>query len=278
MFIDESQYGSFEFLGAEWDNDSVIRKLKGRKVVELHLNETSVDDDFFQSLQLKNLRRLYLNSSILGDAGVADALERCFCLECLRLSTPLVTDDSMSLIPKHQTIVDISLVESSVTDSGLHYLSRLPNLSSLDISNLQISDEGISSIRSKTIDRLSFDNCPITGTGFSAWNVSDKCLVSASGSMLNSAGFSKICEAFPHLWEFAFARTGVCNDWLKLLPKKSPISEIVLEHTKITAAGIEWLLNNRQVFSLYADASQVNEELTKMVSKKEECDLCVEQE
>jgi len=123
MFIDESQYGSFEFLGAEWDNDSVIRKLKGRKVVELHLNETSVDDDFFQSLQLKNLRRLYLNSSILGDAGVADALERCFCLECLRLSTPLVTDDSMSLIPKHQTIVDISLVESSVTDSGLHYLS-----------------------------------------------------------------------------------------------------------------------------------------------------------
>ena len=266
MFINES--GTVEFHGNEWNNESVIAKLEGLCVTQLHLIDTEVDDHFFERVPLEDLEGLYVSSSIIGDLGIVVALKRFRLTTLYIMSAKRVSDESMRFISECSSLREISLQGTRITNKGMPFLSTLHSLLALNISDLEITDDGLSSIHSRTIDRLSFENTLITGTGFSTWNLSSKVLVNANGSQLNDEGFSVMCEAFTHLWEIAISQTNVTDEGLKSLSGEHPINEFSLEHSAITVKGIEWLVENTEVGCLYVDASQVTDSLAEEFSKK----------
>lgn len=275
MFIDESQFGSVEFHGDEWDNHNVIEKLDELSVTELHLVETKVDDHFFQRLPLENLNGLFISSRIIGDFGIRRACER-FCLETLSISAPRVTDYVMESISECNTISGLTLTGTSVTDEGMAFLSKMPRLWSLNISDMAITDSGISSVGSNTIDQIIFENCSITGTGFSTWNIPSKSQVNANGSRLNDTGFFVVCEAFAHLWEVSAARTDLADRGLRSLAGKKPINEFSVENSRITLAGIEWLFENIEVGNLFVDPGQVSSDFVEIAASKEGFELAID--
>jgi hypothetical protein len=147
-------------------DDGAIRSLaRSHSLRELNVSETSISNEGLTALaDFKNLKVLHLTCPNITDEGIRSisALNQ---LERLVLSLTAVTDVGLSQLTLH-TLRDLDIWGTEVTDAGLVALvANCPNLKSLNLMNLDISDDGLRSISSLKLERLDLCSTDITDAG-----------------------------------------------------------------------------------------------------------------
>jgi len=146
--------------------------------------------DFRKITELKNLKELYLESTLISENCVF--LSECDSLEKLSMeSCPLLVDDMVQKIITpltrlsqlnlgYSNISDVSLVHVAnlvklvhldlhccyaISDIGMEILSHMANLTHLDISNLAITDEALANLNKlKLLRYLRFSSAQVDMT------------------------------------------------------------------------------------------------------------------
>ena len=114
----------------------------------LDLNESFANDDGLAKVALfKNLETLLVWQTDVTDEGLAviGKLPKLKKLQLKALGD--VTDDGMDHVAKAATLVDLDLSESGVTDEGLAKLHGLENLTTLNVANTAITEDGLNAIK-----------------------------------------------------------------------------------------------------------------------------------
>lgn len=114
----------------------------------LDLNESFANDDGLAKVApFKNLETLLVWQTDVTDAGLAvvGELPKLNKLQLKALGD--VTDAGMDHVAKATMLVDLDLSESGVTDEGLAKLHGLKNLTTLNVANTAITEDGIDAIK-----------------------------------------------------------------------------------------------------------------------------------
>lgn len=246
--------------GKKWTNERIFEKVGDRKIKSLELHNTTADDALLMNLAERgSLTSLDLSSDYVTDDGIRALVESC-ALETLMLRrAPLVTDECLAAIANCSTLCELYLAGTSVTDEGIPVIAKLPDLWSLDISHTQITDVGLRRIASKQIELISFDECEITGAGFSSWSVTDKMSFYTVGSQLDDEGFAIACHAFPFLWNIIIEKTNVTSNGLRALAGQKT-NTLRIHGSPIDRDGVLWVLENLPIEMVEADPSQFSVE------------------
>lgn len=247
------------FRGAKWTTERIMARMAGRRIRSLELYDTAADDDLLRALaEVGSLTTLHVSSSLITDAGVGALARKCGLQSLLIRKAPLVTNKSLRDISVCLSLKELFLGGTSVTDEGIGLVRALPDLCSLDISQTQITDNGLRRIASNRIELISFDDVAVTGTGFSTWSFPEKMSFSTKRSSLNDEGFAVACQAFPVLWNLVMEFTDVTTSGLSALAGQAP-TMIRINGSKIDRRGVLWLIKNTEVESIEVDPSQFSE-------------------
>jgi Leucine-rich repeat (LRR) protein len=126
-------------------------------VVHIDLSgEDFADEDLRHLRQFRNLRRLSLADTKVGDAGlehIAELRE----LEMLYLrGCDRITNDGLRHLQGLTNLRDLTITSDQVTNDGIQHLAGLKNLESLDLSEVSITDEGVKHLHGLTRLKLLF--------------------------------------------------------------------------------------------------------------------------
>lgn len=248
-----------ELRGKRWGNDLVLAKMQDKKVTSLGLFNTAVDDAFLRRISAEGtLRSLHITSDLITDGGIIAVAESCQ-IESLLLSDVVnVTDRALIAIAGCQTLRELYLGGTAITDQGIGLLRQLPDLWSLVINNTRITDAGIRSLGPNTINLISFANCGVEGLGCSTWRQNKKMSFYSDGSKLSDEGFATVCSSFSRMWTVSISDTNVGDVGIKALLGQCP-AMLRIAGTRITKAGIEWIVDSLPVELLEIDSTQMSE-------------------
>ena len=248
-----------DFIGRKWTNEKILQKIGAKRIRSLGLLDTSADDVLLHELADRtSLTSLEIDSDLISDEGIASIVRACKIVSLLLQNAPQVTDAVLPAIVSCRTLRELYLINSQVSDHGIGVLSGLPDLHALSLCDTAITDAGIDAIASRSIDLISFDRCPIVGTGFASWSHDQKMSFYAEGSSLDDEGFVAACGALPWMWNVVIADTDVGDRGVMALGPDGPTG-IRLRGSKVTSKGIEWLVRNTPVQGIEADNSQITE-------------------
>lgn len=244
------------FRGAKWTTDAILSKIGTRRIKSLTLYDTQADDNLLLSLaSVGSLVTLDMSSEFISDTGVQAIVRQCRLQSLMFRDAPAVTDKSMSDISTCKTLKELYLDGTSITDDGIAFVSQLPGLWSLSISRTRVTDLGVRQVASDHIGLVNFDECNITGVGFSTWSVRDKMSFYTKGSSLNDEGFSVACKALKCMWNIIIEDTNVTNEGLLALKGQST-TQIRVNGSKINRDGVIWLIENTDIQGIETDSTQ----------------------
>jgi Leucine-rich repeat (LRR) protein len=236
----------------------------------LSLKATRVTDDGLLQhiVQLSELQGLSLAYLDISDASLL-ALESITWLERINLTHTAITNDGIVnfVCGKAHTLRELNLSNTAISDVAL--AQCLPNS---NLSNLSLIDTGITDAACKEcadcewLTDLRLDLTDITDDGVRnltncvhlqrlelfRTRVTDACLVWLSDTRVEHLGLghTSVTDAgipaltdFPALQSLDLQRTLLTDRGLRYLGAVASLSRLHLEHTKISNAGVEFLLD-----------------------------------
>lgn len=123
---------------------------------------------------------------------------------------------------------------SSVTDTGLQAVARLPGLISLLLKRCPITDEGLAAIHGHPALRYVYlEDCRISDAGIEHLiDLPDLHQLSLCGTQVTDAGLQRLSKA-PLLWQLHLKRTAVTGAGLQALAQAPMLKELALDGTEI---------------------------------------------
>lgn len=243
-----------EFRGLKWTDEKVLEMIASKnRLSSLDLFDTSVTDDGLTEIADRfQPTSLYLSSDRITSTGVRAVLKSPKLKSCMLSGAAQVDDELFHSLGSCRQLRELYLEGTGITDSGIAVVGELPELWSLVISNTKITDKGIASIASNSINLIIFSGCPISGNGFQTWSNKDKFSMYCENSALDPDGFIIAAERFPYMWNLILSNTTVDDRAMRHLSRPGPTS-IRLDGTEITKDGALWLYHNTDVQGLTLD-------------------------
>ncbi|XP_067107645.1 uncharacterized protein si:ch73-173p19.1 [Osmerus mordax] len=237
---------------------------------QLSLNQTSVTEATLAVLPActPQLRLLSIKHTKVSDVS---ALAQLACLQTLYLDGTGVREDSLENLATHSSLSSLSLAgipvadgnhalqiisglkltqltlpgRHSVTDSGLHFLSRLSLLSELDLTDYtHVTDQGVSELASMTrLKKLSLSNTQVTDAGLPSLRCLQELLeLCLDRTAVTSRGVAALVTCLPHLQVLGLASTQVGDTVVRRgLVNCSQLLKLNLSRTRITDHGLKYL-------------------------------------
>jgi tRNA A-37 threonylcarbamoyl transferase component Bud32 len=161
--------------------------------VSLFENKRVRDDDLAKLKKLKDLVRLDLNFTEVGDAGL-EHLKGLKVLGILLLSGTNVTDNGLKHLKGLPYLSHLDLNDTQITDDGLEQLKRIPTLSILYLYKTMISDAGLASLKDlKNLTDLDLNNTNVSDEGLEQLKKLTKLrILLLSGTKISSAGLKHL--------------------------------------------------------------------------------------
>ncbi|XP_078393374.1 uncharacterized protein LOC144676983 isoform X1 [Cetorhinus maximus] len=235
-------------------------------LVHLSLNQTGITEGMLTVLPgtVPQLRLLSIKQTKVCDVS---ALKDLPALQTLHLDNNNITESSLQTLSSHPTLSSLSVYglhslsgdvtlkiisglnlthlklpdRHTVSDSGLHFLSRLERLIELDLTDYtQVTDQGISHLaRLLRLTKLSLSNTLMTDAGLvhlqHLKNLEELCL---DRTNVSSKGVAQCIRNLPHLQVLSLASTRVGDTVVTqgLLHCKQLV-KLNLSRTRITDRG-----------------------------------------
>lgn len=140
-----------------------------------------------------------------------------------------------------ETLTDLRLGKHA-TDQLLADLKQLPTLSTVDLSDSQLSNAGLSHLKGcPQLKTLVLQRCIVDNAGLaSILAVPDLAELVLNGSSLPKGAYAKI-GSMPQLRRLEFSKSSISDSDLAHLARLPNLNCLVLDHTKITAQGVKQL-------------------------------------
>lgn len=178
-----------------------------------------------------------------GNRGLR-SLRRLFNLHRLQLQSAPIDDDSLKYVGCHETLVDLDLTQTQITDKGLVHLKRLVNLEKLTLTNNRVTDEGLAHLKNLTsIKMLRLDGTMITDEGL------------------------KHLRGMKNLSGLDLEGTGVTDEGLKYLKDAKALKWLSLDNTQVTDAGLKHLAGLKNLRRLYLHKTKVSDAAVKLLQE-----------
>lgn len=200
--------------------------------------------------QMANLQTLYLDGTGVRE-GSLENLATHSTLSALSLAGIPVADGNQAL----QIISGLRLTQltlpgrHSVTDSGLHFLSRLSLLSELDLTDYtHVTDQGVTQLASMIrLKKLSLSNTQVTDAGLPSLRRLQELLeLCLDRTAVTSRGVAALVTCLPHLQVLGLASTQVGDTVVRRgLVNCSQLVKLNLSRTRITDQGLKFLKRMR---------------------------------
>lgn len=152
---------------------------------------------------------------VFVNCNLADRLDRltsCWRLRSLKLDRTETTSDGLQFLKGLPLLRDLTLNNNPITDDGLTVLATLPQLDTLEIEGAKITPAGLAALR----------DCP---------NLRQ---ISLRKNLLTDEGFRHL-QAMPKLTSL---KCDADDETLKRLPDSLPLTDLVLEDTRIAPVGL----------------------------------------
>jgi Leucine-rich repeat (LRR) protein len=256
------------------------------ELTALVLDDTPTDDDDLAEVHVA-LKRLYLQRTRVGDAGVAALVTRDPELEVLDLEGCAVGDPAVAAIAGLANLHALDLAGTRITDAGGAALGALHQLEILDLGKTKIGARTIAAIRPLALRELFI---PQTLVGpeiatlggyaprivrFDASSLASEYKPSdadvawlASAPNLVEAGLSEAkiddklaipIAALPHLRELRLASTKITNAAVKKIAERSELHELDLADTPVDDASAAAMLGFPELHMLRLDGTQITD-------------------
>ncbi|NLX96372.1 MAG: DUF1080 domain-containing protein, partial [Rhodopirellula sp.] len=217
-----------DFRGNQQLRDEDLRRLQGLKDLgRLVLTDTRIGDEGLVHLKaIESLCSVHLHGTAATDRGLG-CLAGLSRLEGLGLTHTAVTGSFLEHFQGHPALIVLELDSSQVNDGGMQWLKGLPNLDRLQISHTRVTDAGLAHLKSLgKLRSLHASDLRVTDAGL----VSLKRLEQLENLELC---VTQVTDAgLKHL-------AGLCN-LKRLLLKDAPIADDGLRHLQ-TLVGLEYL-------------------------------------
>ena len=207
----EAALRSMHMLGAEavWDWGNVVS-------VSLNDGDHSADDDAILSLApLTALQHLSLFESAITDNGLGK-------LSGLRLDR----------------LAYLNVLRTNVTDDGLKYLLRFPNLRHFAVSGKKITDNGVRILlRHPAIDSLDLPDTAVTDQGLQCICKKNIRVLSLAGTAISDKGISSLAR-MQSLEELNVSSTGITDLSLRTAGTLTSLRALYLRETRVSDSGL----------------------------------------
>jgi Leucine-rich repeat (LRR) protein len=146
--------------------DTQFDRLKGSKLTELRLPNTSVTDRALVAIaEIPGLAQLDLTGARVTDAGLAH-LGRLEHLANLSLARTEVTGTGLVHFKARPALRSLDLTDTQVTDAALGELSACPNLKTLRLGHTGITDAGLARLADlKALSEITLTGSEVTRAG-----------------------------------------------------------------------------------------------------------------
>ena len=147
-FLTNEKVFEIDFEGQPQSDSDLALIEKFTKVSVLKIQRGKITDAGMSSVgKLTNLRELWIEGGIIGDEGLAQ-LSGLVELEILRLVGLRFSDDGLITLQKFPKLTFLSLSGcGGITDGGIEYLAKLPNLESAILDRTGVTAEGVKKLR-----------------------------------------------------------------------------------------------------------------------------------
>jgi Leucine-rich repeat (LRR) protein len=105
-----------------------------------HFNDTAA---FTVADSLPNLKKLIVNNSQLGDAGLTEIAAKMPRIQTLSIHGTQITDKGLTALPQAKTLEELELSFSNITDNSAKIVSGCTNLRVLRLFNTRVTDVGL---------------------------------------------------------------------------------------------------------------------------------------
>jgi Leucine-rich repeat (LRR) protein len=187
----------------------------------INLRHTAITNDGmvdFVCGKAHTLRELDLSNTAISDEALAECLPDSQ-LNSLALIDTGITDLACKEFAGCEWLADLWLGLTDTTDDGVRHLTNCMHLRSLDLSRTKVTDTSLVWLSDTRVEHL----------GLSCTSVTD-------------AGIPALTD-FPALQSLDLHGTSLTDRGLRFLGSVAGLTRLHLEHTKISKAGIEFLLH-----------------------------------
>ena len=226
---------SLELDGDTLDDERILPLARHRSLANLEIGGAPITERGAAAIATLPLRRLYLPSSSLGDAGVAHLADLAKTLRSLHLGhSATVSDRACDAIGKLSRLVFLDLSSTQVTGAGLRHIAVLRDLEKLDLAFLKLADR---------------DLAPLLG-------LSRLTEVNLAYSQLTDAGIDLIVDALPELERIDLTASAITARGIQRLTELPKLYSLGLEDCTPEAIELarehnRWSINTRDLLELH---------------------------
>lgn len=189
-----------------------IRSLRDLQVIDL--SSSRINSDIFSYIKdLSKLRVLWLSDTMVSDEGLSHLGEIAYreSLKELRLDNTRVTDAGLECLRELPRLRTLTLSHTKITDKAFNEIARLDDLFWLDVSNTRVSSKGIRHLNN--IKRLLYLNM--------------------SNSMIGGRA-AGLLDDLPSLTEIGVSKDNLDEEFINSLSKRNqPITLYIIGSTPV---------------------------------------------
>lgn len=220
----------------------------------LNLSYTQISDHTFKYLnQAKNLQALYLEETSVSERGLS-LIENFSKLQILFMPKGIYGDDTARILSKFPDLIGETLIniQFSLTDEGLKSLSKIKEMTKLELVNSNISEEGYQLLKNfKDIYFLSLSGSNFTDAAvIQIDQLPALRILNLSGTQVTDQGIKTLLK-YNKISELDVSNTQVTDDIFPFLRPKEHLTALNLSQTKITGEGFKHLMSQQKVGTGY---------------------------
>jgi beta-lactamase regulating signal transducer with metallopeptidase domain/Leucine-rich repeat (LRR) protein len=267
----EDQTNAVSISIGEKADDELLAKLKTLaklRELEIEATKTITPQGLAHLAELPALEKLKLYAVNEGDDRLGDAaLKAAAQIQTLRdisVEESGVTDDGARALEGMSQLTALSLRGNSLTDAGLKYLAGLTNLQQLDLSqtmwvrsHMEITDEGLANLSNLTkLQSLSIGGLgKVTDVGLKHLSrLTELRNLTFAGSAVTSQNIS-----FSHLQSLDFSGSQVTDATLDNIGQYHELQRLSLRYTSVTDAGLARIAGLTELRQLSLDSRVITD-------------------
>lgn len=206
----------------------------------LYLSYTDVtNDDLVLVGECRALRRLHVQGTDIGDAGIAQ-LANISQFTSLDLYSTQITDEGLYYLRQCTGLEWLFLGKTSVTDAGLEHLAALP-LQYLRLWGENVTSDGLVHLANmRTLKQLFLGNTNISDEGLEHLSNLQLRELDLHGTSVTSLGVVHLTK-IDSLQRLDLSDTNVTDDAIDSLLRMKKLRWLDLDHTDVTESGFKRL-------------------------------------